>query len=117
MAKPDVLRKYDILRNIDVDESGDAGVASPCMLHGWFIHNKNAATIYVKVYNKATAPTVGTDTPALTIPIPTGASANVEFLGGIEFTAGIGLGATTGVADNDTGAPGANDVIVNLFYK
>jgi hypothetical protein len=25
--------------------------------------------------------------------------------------------ATTGVADNDTGAPAANDVIVNIFYK
>lgn len=26
-------------------------------------------------------------------------------------------GATTGIADNDTGAPGANEVIVNVLYK
>jgi hypothetical protein len=36
---------------------------------------------------------------------------------GVDFTAGISARATTGVADNDTGAPSANDVIVNIFYK
>lgn len=32
--------------------------------------NINAAARYLKLYNKASAPTVGTDTPVLTIPLP-----------------------------------------------
>lgn len=115
MSRPQVL-KYKSDNNIDVDESADLVVGHAATLHGWFIHNKNAATLYVKFYNKATAATVGTDTPKLTIPIPTGASANVEFTGGIEFALGISVGATTGVATADTGAPAANDCIVETFY-
>jgi hypothetical protein len=35
---------------------------------------------------------------------------------GIAFGTAITVAATTAVADNDTGAPAANDVIVNVFY-
>lgn len=111
-----IIKKYKINRNIDVDESADLIKATGGVICGYFIHNKNAATLYVKFYDKVTAATVGTDTPLLTLPMPAGASANVEFAGGIPFTAGLSVGATTGVADNDTGAPGANDCIVNTFY-
>lgn len=34
----------------------------------------------------------------------------------VEF-AGVSARATTAIADNDTGAPGANEVLVNAFYK
>lgn len=35
---------------------------------------------------------------------------------GIAFSTAITVAATTGVADNDTGAPGANEVVLNLGY-
>jgi hypothetical protein len=35
---------------------------------------------------------------------------------GIKFDTAICVAATTAVADNDAGAPSANDVIVNVFY-
>jgi hypothetical protein len=35
---------------------------------------------------------------------------------GIAFSTAITVAATTGLADNNTGAPAANDVIVNVFY-
>jgi len=108
---------YTIYRDIDLDETGISVKGSAGQIYGWFMHNKAASTLYVKFYNSSGAPTVGTDTPILTIPIPAGASANVEFLGGIACSSGIGIGCTTGVADNDTGAPGANEMIVNVFYK
>lgn len=91
--------------------------ASAGIVGGWYIYNANAAVRYLKIYNKASAPTVGTDTPVLTIPIPAGAAANVEFTNGINFATGIAYATTTGVADNDTGAVAANEIIVNLFYK
>lgn len=110
--------KLQILRNLDVDESGDAGVARACQLFGGIIINQHATdTRYVKLYDKATAPTVGTDTPKITIPAKAGVPVPFEIVKGVDFTAGIGLGATTAIADADTGAPATNDVIVHLFYK
>jgi hypothetical protein len=91
--------------------------ASAGIVGGWYIFNTNTSRRYVKLYNKASSPTVGTDTPAITIPVPAGGAVNVEFTNGINFGAGIAMAMTTGVADSDTGAVGANDLILNLFYK
>lgn len=74
---------------------------------------------YLKLYNKATAPTVGTDIPIMTIPIPAntqGAGVAIPFSMGVNFSAGIGIAITSGAGDTDTGAVLANDVIVNLTY-
>lgn len=74
---------------------------------------------YLKLYNKASAPTVGTDVPLMTIPIPAntqGAGVALPFSMGVNFPLGIAIAITSGAADNDTGAVGAGDVIVNLTY-
>ena len=74
---------------------------------------------YLKLYNKATTPVVGTDVPIMTIPIPAntqGAGVAIPFSMGVNFPLGIGIAITSGSADNDTGAVGAGDVIVNLTY-
>lgn len=86
-------------------------------LYGWYITNVNAAARYVKLYNKATGPTVGSDTPVMTLAVPANGGTNVEFTNGISFATGIGLGITTGATDADTGAVAANEIIVNLLYK
>jgi hypothetical protein len=71
---------------------------------------------YLKVYNKASAPTVGTDTPVMTIVLPP-MTAFVVDLDGLTLSNGIGYGFTTGIADNNTGALAAGDVIgFNLVY-
>lgn len=88
----------------------------PHDLTGYYIANLTTATRYVKLYDKATAPTVGTDVPKWTLPIPAGAAANMQFTDGLEFVLGLGLALTTGVADNDSGAVGANEVVVNLAF-
>lgn len=83
-------------------------------------HNINAAVRYLKLYNKATAPTVGTDTPILTMPIP-GNTAGAGFVincdKGWAFSLGVAAAITTGVADADTGAVAANEIVINLGYK
>lgn len=84
---------------------------------GWKCSNVNAATRYLKVYDKAGAPNVGTDTPALTIGVPpAGGDCYGLFPDGIDFTNGIGFGIVTGSADNDSTAPAAGEIVVNLFY-
>lgn len=85
---------------------------------GWYLSNQNAsAARYVKLYNKATAPTVGTDATALVLPVPAGGAANLSLPFGIAFSAGIALAITGGVTEADTTAVAASEVVVNLFYK
>lgn len=75
--------------------------------------NTNAAARYLKYYNKASAPTVGTDVPILTVVLPPGATTSVN-LGnlGHRFATGIALAITSGAADSDTGAVAAGEVKV-----
>lgn len=75
---------------------------------------------YLKLYDKATAPTCGTDTPVKRIVIPAnslGGGNNVSIPIGWQFTSGIGYCVTAGIADNDTTAVAASTVIVNIGYK
>ena len=90
--------------------------ASAGRVYGWSYSNTAASARYVKLYNKASAPTVGTDTPVMLIAIPAGQSVT-QFVGpGVSFATGIALATTTGYADADTGAVTAGDVVGTLFY-
>jgi hypothetical protein len=72
-------------------------------------NNAAGALRYLKFYNKASAPTVGTDVPVITLALPTGAfSFN---LNGHYFSTGIAYALTTGAVDADTGALTAADIL------
>lgn len=88
-------------------------------LVGGTLFNTSAATKYFKLYAKATAPTVGTDVPIMTIPIaPSGRVDLAQVIGpsGLNIALGLGFGITGAVADADTTATAANDVIGALIY-
>lgn len=78
--------------------------------------NAKAAVVYLKFYNKATTPTVGTDVPVVTLAIP--ASAPFSFyLDGFVFSTGIAYGLTTDAADAGTTALLAADILgLNVLY-
>lgn len=80
----------------------------------------NAATSvrYLKLYNKASAPTVGTDTPVATLALPPSKEFSFDWANiGLIFATGVGFGLTTGSADSDTGALSAADVVgLNFYY-
>ena len=79
--------------------------------------NTSASPRYVKLYNKASAPTVGTDVPVLTIPVPAGGTVNLPFgATGHRFATGIALAITANAADSDTTAVGASEVKVATAY-
>lgn len=78
--------------------------------------NTNAAVRYLKVYNKATAPTVGTDTPIRTIMLPPNGTIHLDFPKGLRTSLGIGICMTTGAAVADTGAVAAAEVISGMEY-
>ena len=82
--------------------------------------NVNSAARSLKLYDKASAPTVGTDTPAKVIMIPgntAGAGVVKEWVQGLEFSSGIAYAVTTGIADSDTGAVAADEIAINLDYE
>ena len=115
---PQTTGGLSLFRSIDLDETEEEVKGTAGQVYGWFIYNNAATVLYVKFYNATAANvTVGTTTPVLTIPIPAGSGANVEYTNGIAFSTAITIAATTGVADNNTGAPAANDIIANIFYK
>lgn len=106
---------------ISAGSTNDTNVKSSAgQLYSIYVSNINAAARYFKLYDKATTPTVGTDTPILVFLIPgntAGAGFSVQIPSGIAFSNGIGYGLTTGVATADTGVVTASEHVVNLGYK
>lgn len=89
-------------------------------LHAFYATNTGATNAFVKLYNKATAPTVGTDVPAVILPVPAavsgvpGAATLPIGYQGFRFALGLGIAITGSVADNDTTAVAAGQVKVML---
>lgn len=83
------------------------------------ITNTTTSVIYLKLYNKATAPTVGTDVPVHTLGVPANSTTGVldiDFGDPIYFSFGLGIAVTTTSADNSSTAP-ATAAVINLLYR
>lgn len=111
-----------VFRSLDLDETEEEVKATAGQVYGYYFANLSGALRYLKFYNATAANvTVGTTTPVLTLPLPYSASnaacGHVSFPVPVAFGTAISVAVTTGLADNDTGAPGANDVVLNVFYK
>jgi hypothetical protein len=84
-------------------------------LGAFYASNTGATDAFVKLYNKATAPTVGTDVPLMVIRVP--ATGQVELTPGFtgyRFPLGLGIAITGAAADSDTTAVALNQVKVQL---
>jgi hypothetical protein len=112
-----------IFRSLDLDESEEQIKATGGSVYGLWVTNRATATRYIKFYNATAASvTVGTTTPVITVGVPGNSTDDIAAMlsgggPGIMFGTAITVAATTGFADDDTGAPDANDLIVNVFYK
>lgn len=76
--------------------------ASAGQIYSIDVFNPAAYSVFLKLYNKASAPTVGTDTPVWTIPVPAGGGFSKEFPRGKTFATGIAYAITKLQADSDT---------------
>jgi hypothetical protein len=85
-------------------------------VYGYSLSNPSAAVKSFKFYDMATAPTVGTSTPALTIVIPAGQTVSASFPFPIPFTTGIAYAITGLATDADTTAVAVNDVNGMFLY-
>lgn len=101
--------------------NGTSVKASAGTVYSLAVFNLNASARYLKLYNKASAPTVGSDTPVQVFMIP-GNTAGAGLVlpipaCGMAFDTGIAFALTTGIADSDTGAVAANELCLSYSYK
>ena len=107
----------DVFRSIDLDETEEAVKTGQGIVYSIHASNSNASARFLKLYDASVADVVvGTTVPKQTFRIPGSGSIEVNPERGYGYATAITAAATTGVADNDTGAPGANEVIVHIGY-
>jgi hypothetical protein len=120
-VQPVTTGGVSVFKSLDLDETDEDVKASAGQVYWIYAVNRTTSPLYLRLYNTNTV-TVGT-TAHLAGPfeIPANASDHtvlfLQFPQGIPFSTAISAAVTTGFADNDAGAPGANHCMVNIGYK
>lgn len=91
---------------------------TPAGLIGGVFANNGASWIYLKLFNKATAPVPGTDTPTMVIGLAPAATTQLNCLGpGVSFNVGLGLALTGAPALLDATAIASAACVGQLIYN
>lgn len=85
-------------------------------IYGYEIFNASASTRYVKFYDTAGTPTVGTDTPYRTVGIAAGSRAQFHSSTGLQFNNGIAFATVTGAADSNSTGVSVGDLTIDIDY-
>lgn len=88
---------------------------SAAQLFGVHVFNNATYPIYVKCFNKATPPIVGTDVPAVTIGVQGGTARDARFQA-MSFTLGLGVAIVKGIADTDNTSVLSADGVIDVEY-
>jgi hypothetical protein len=94
--------------------------ASAGQVYGLQVFNVTATVIYLKLYDKASAPAPASDTPVKVIPIPANTAvggAIIKWEQGVQFSTGIAYAVVTGLSSTDNTAVAVNSGVVNIDYK
>jgi hypothetical protein len=104
--------------NVDAAASTNGALlqAGPTSVHNIFINNASASAKWVRFYNKATAPTVGTDIPVFVVNVAASSSKEIPMHIDLEFTLGLGIAITGAAPYNDATAVAAHDVQAYIVY-
>ena len=92
-------------------------------VYGVQLANIGTAPAYLKLYDKATAPTCGTDIPKAVFVIPAAATAalgggsNVAAPVGKAFALGLGFCVVLGIDNTPATGVAASNVVINIDYK
>jgi hypothetical protein len=116
VAKPGTSGGLSLSRVV----TGTTGVikASAGQAYWATVYNVNAAVRYLHLYNKATAPTLSTDTPVLTIPLMGAGVRDINITAlGAEFTTGISWAYTTDDIAIPTTAGTSTELHATFGYK
>ena len=91
--------------------------ATAKLLRSLDIYNEAAYAVYFKLYDKATAPVIGTDTPFWTVPIPAASGYSKVWPWGVPVSLGLGYVITRVKADADATAVAAGDLVGFMTYR
>ena len=94
---------------------GSAGAIFNMVIHNTHSGGANNSIAF-RLYNKSTAPVVGTDVPMIVIHVAPNQSKEINFTSGITFTNGIAYSLTDGDALLDATAVSADGVQVYIGY-
>lgn len=83
---------------------------------GYALTNEQDSTLYLQVFDQKTAPTLGSDTPKMTFPIPAGVPANVEWSRGVDIDHALHVAVTSDLAGT-TAATSNNGLVANILYR
>lgn len=116
VAKPDTTGGLTPARVI----TGTTGVikASAGQAYRLWLLSTNAAVRYLHLYNKASAPTLSTDTPVMTFPLTQNVPVNIDLGGsiGAAFSAGIAWAYTTDNVAIPTTAGTSGELQMTALY-
>jgi hypothetical protein len=104
-------------RAISIVATSQVVRAKQSNIYGLYFRNGNAAVRHVKLYDAAAAVDAATAIPIAVFSLAQNEWINIPIEHGMLVTTGLVVRATTGIADNDTGAPSANDVQGFILYK
>jgi hypothetical protein len=91
--------------------------ASAGQLYGACLYNNAGYPVYLKFYNKATAPAPATDTIVYEMPAQAGTERCFQTEEGVAFSTGLALALVKNISDTDNTSVAANDATVDLIYK
>ena len=91
--------------------------ASAGQLYGASVYNNAGYPVYLKFYNKATAPAPASDTVVFEIPAQAGTEREFHSDEGLAFGTGIAYALVKGISDTDNTSVAATDATVDLIYK
>lgn len=82
---------------------------------GFALSNSAAYDCFLKLYNKATAPVIGTDVPKVTFRLKTTWDRDMFNEVGVNFPLGIYAAITKLAADSDTTVIAVNDIMGEIY--
>ena len=90
--------------------------AVPTQIDSIDLTNYAGYSCFFKIYDNATTPTVGTDIPILTIPVPTLSESTHAWPDGLQLANGYTYAMTKLIADTDTTVLVAGDMKAHSDY-
>jgi hypothetical protein len=115
VAQVNALSMYHHVVDASTNAASIKGTAG--YVYGMSVYNAAAYTIFVKLFDTAGVPNLGTDVVARTYAVPGGQYRDVTEQGGLTFVNGIGIAVTKGMDDNDTTPVMASDCVVDVSYR
>lgn len=91
--------------------------ATAGQLYGASVYNNAGYPVFLKFYNKATAPAPATDTVVYEVAAQAGTEREVHTEEGLAFSTGIAFAVVKGISDTDNTSVAVSDASIDLVYK